>query len=213
MRRRPRITSIDFRPVVRFHRRVKLVVPAQEHLESYCAALRSGWSPDNVRGRAAAEEQLDWIGRDGAGFLASLDDPFASGAPIKMADGTTVKRLPGIVRWMWDGEFAGSIGFRWQDGTSALPSTCPGHIGFAVVPWKRNRGLAKGALQAMLEVARMRGLDHVELTTTPNNLPSQRVIEANGGKLVERMISEPQLGGGEALRYRIDLCASSQGDA
>lgn len=182
-------------------------------MESYCAALRSGWSPDNVRGRAAAEEQLDWIGRDGAGFLASLDDPLASGAPVKMADGTMVKRLPGIVRWMWDEEFAGSIGFRWQEGTCALPPTCPGHIGFAVVPWKRERGLAKSALRAMLEEARARGLDHVELTTTPNNLSSQRVIEANGGKLVERFMRGPQLGGGEALRYRIDLFPSAQGIA
>jgi predicted acetyltransferase len=213
VRRRQRITSIDFRPVVRFHLRVKLVVPAQEHLESYCAALRCGWSPDNVRGRAAAEEQLHWIARDSAGFLASLDDPLASGAPIKMANGTRVKRLPSIVRWMWDEEFAGSIGFRWQEGTSALPRTCPGHIGFAVVPWKRERGLAKRALRATLEEARIRGLDYVELTPTPSNLPSQGVIEANGDILVERFMREPQLGGGEALRYRIDLCPSAHGIA
>ena len=28
---------------------------------------------------------------------------------------------PGYVRWMWDGEFCGSTGFRWQRGTEALP--------------------------------------------------------------------------------------------
>ena len=125
---------------------MKLVVPAKEYLHSYVAALESGWSPDNVRGLTAAEEQLAWIDRDPAGFLASLDDPRGEGPPVKLADATFVKRLPAITRWMWDGEFAGSIGFRWQPGTSELPPTCPGHIGFAVVPWKRGRGYAKRAL-------------------------------------------------------------------
>jgi len=45
---------------------------------------------------------------------------------------------------MWDDEFAGSIGFRWQPGTSALPPHCLGHIGYAVVPWKQGRGQRRG---------------------------------------------------------------------
>ena len=39
-----------------------------------------------------------------------------------LPDGTCVPRLPGYQRWMWDGAFAGSIGFRWQYGTVELPS-------------------------------------------------------------------------------------------
>ena len=64
-------------------------------------------------------------------------------------DGTTVPRLPGYLKWMWDGEFCGVIGFRWQPGTEALPPTCLGHIGYAVVPWKRGRGYATAALLAL----------------------------------------------------------------
>lgn len=43
---------------------MKLVVPAAEHLASYVGALERAWSPDNLRGKAAAEEQLAWIARD-----------------------------------------------------------------------------------------------------------------------------------------------------
>jgi predicted acetyltransferase len=42
---------------------------------------------------------------------------------------------------MWDGEFCGSIGLRWLPGTEELPPHCLGHIGYAVVPWKRRLGL------------------------------------------------------------------------
>ena len=73
---------------------VRLVRPAAEHLPAYQDALKRGWSPDNIRGVAAAEEQLEWIARDPAGFLESRDDPEARGEPVKLPDGSTVRRLP-----------------------------------------------------------------------------------------------------------------------
>jgi predicted acetyltransferase len=73
------------------------------------------------------------------------------------------------------------------------------------VPWKRGQGYAKQALALILEEARERGLDHVEITTTPDNLASQKVIEANRGAFVEAFEKVPELGGGETLRYRIAL--------
>jgi predicted acetyltransferase len=45
----------------------------------------------------------------------------------------------------------------------------------------------------------------VLITTDPDNVASQRVIQANGGRLVERFVKLPAYGGGESLRYRIDL--------
>jgi predicted acetyltransferase len=52
---------------------------------------------------------------------------------VALPDGTMVPRLPGFWRWLWDGEFCGSIQFRWQPGTPDLPPTCLGHIGYSVV--------------------------------------------------------------------------------
>ena len=184
---------------------MELVWPSLDRLPGYVDALVRGWSPDNLLGRAAAEEELARIAADPRGFVASLVDREAKGAPVVLPDGSTAERLPGYVRWMWDGEFCGSIGLRWQRGTEALPPHCPGHVGYAVVPWKRRRGYATAALRAILPEARAEGLARVEITTEPDNVASQRVIEANGGVLVERYRRPPQLGGTPALRYRVDL--------
>jgi predicted acetyltransferase len=182
-----------------------LVWPAREYLASYVAALERGWSPDNVRGEAAAREQLARIAADPDAFIASLVDRKAAGEPIALADGTLAQRLPGYNRWMWDGEFCGAIGFRWQPGTEALPPTCLGHIGYAVVPWKRKRGYATAALREVLAAAPAEGLRYVDISTDPENIASQRVVEANGGVLVEQFTAPASLGGKPHLRYRVML--------
>jgi predicted acetyltransferase len=91
-----------------------------------------------------------------------------------------------------------------------LPAYVLGHIGYAVVPWKRNRGYATAALRLLLADLRAeglpaRGLSHVDLTTDPGNPASQRVITANGGRLVERFAKDAVYGGGKTFRYRIEL--------
>ena len=48
---------------------MQLVKPATEHLPSYIAALKCGWSPDNLRPEAA-QEQLEQIASDAESFLA-----------------------------------------------------------------------------------------------------------------------------------------------
>lgn len=184
---------------------VEIVKPALQHLPSYKAALERGWSPDNLRLLEATREQLAAIEEDPVAFLANLDDPEAKGPRIALPDGTTVPRLPGFRRWIWDGEVAGSIGLRWQKGTSALPPHVLGHIGYAVVPWKERRGYATEALRLMLDEARAVGLDYVEITTDLDNLASQKVILANGGILAGRFAKLAAYGGAESLRYRIDL--------
>jgi predicted acetyltransferase len=181
---------------------MELVHPAEAHLASYMAALERGWSPDNLRPQAGLEE-LEEIRRDPAKFVAEQTDPDGRGSPITLPGGDVVPRLPGYHKWMWDGEFCGTIGFRWQPGTTDLPPYCLGHIGYAVVPWKRGNGYATRALGLLLPEARDRGLRFVELTTDEGNLPSQRVIEANGGELYERFTKPASYGGAPSLRYRI----------
>ena len=184
---------------------MRLVRPGPEHLASYVEALTRGWSPDNVRGADAARDELQAIAADAAAFLESLEDREATGRPIILLDGTTVPRLPGYRRWMWDGEFCGSIGVRWRPGMEHLPPTCLGHIGYAVVPWKQRRGYATLALGEILPGIRAEGLRYVELTTQPDNVASQRVIEQNGGVLAETFITPSTLGSRPERRYRINL--------
>ena len=185
-------------------RAFQLVWPGPEYLASYIAALEKGWSPNNLRPEAAQEE-LALIRSDPISFLSGLVDRDAKGPAVKLPDGATVPRLPGYRRWMWDGEFCGSIGLRWMKASNALPDYCLGHIGYAVVPWKSGRGYATQALRASLADAHAEGLSYVEITTSPDNLASQKVIRANGGVLVEKFIKPPALGGTPELRFRIVL--------
>jgi predicted acetyltransferase len=187
---------------------MELVWPAARYLPGYVHALEQGWSPDNLRPQAAVEE-LARIAKDPARFLSEQVDREAKGPPVILPDGCTVPRLPGYSRWMWDGEFCGAIGFRWQPGNSDLPPYCLGHIGYSVVPWKRERGYATRALQLLLPQARDEGLAYVELTSDADNIASQRVIEANGGKLIERFHKSAQYGFGESLRFRILLAKTA----
>lgn len=183
---------------------LELVEPAAAHLPSYVDALRRRWSPNTTRPEAS-DEELAAIERDPAAFLAGMDDRDGRLPDLVLPDGTVRARIPGYRLWLWDGEFAGSIGFRWVPGTVELPPHVLGHIGYTVVPWKRRRGYATEALRLLLGRLDDTGLRHVELTTDDDNLPSQRVIAANGGYLVERFVDhngdEPQ----PMHRYRIDL--------
>jgi predicted acetyltransferase len=178
---------------------MQLVEPALEHLTSYAAALATGWSPNNVTNVSA--EQLAAIREDPAAFIAGLT---RQGGTIALPDGTEVPKLPFIARWMWDGDFCGSISLRWQAGTDALPLHVLGHIGYAVVPWKRGRGYASKALRQILVEARAGGLDRLEITTDPDNIASQRVIEKNGGRYLDTFVNE-SFGPEPHLRYVVDL--------
>ena len=184
---------------------LQLEIPSLARLDEYAEALRRGWSPDNVRLAEAAREELEWIAEDPAGFVARLDDREAKAGPVTLPDGSQVPRLPGYRRWIWDGAFCGSIGFRWQPGTSELPPYVLGHIGYSVVPWKQRCGYATRALALLLPEARKEGLSYVELTTDLDNLPSQKVITNNGGVLVKRFHKDVAYGEAEALLWRIDL--------
>ncbi len=73
------------------------------------------------------------------------------------------------------------------------------------MPWKRRRGYATRALALLLPEVRKEGLAYVELTTDPDNLPSQKVITANGGVLVERFKAGAAYGDRDELRWRIVL--------
>jgi len=189
---------------------MQLVWPATFHLPEYTRALERGWSPDNLRPEAAQEE-LARIAESPERFLEEQVDRDARGPLITLPDGREVPRLPGIHMWMWDGEFCGSIGLRWQPGSPELPPYCLGHIGYAVVPWKRRMGYATQALGDILPEAREVGLPYVELTADTSNIASPKVIEANGGRVVERFAKPASHGGAESLRYRIELAAPKAG--
>jgi predicted acetyltransferase len=89
--------------------------------------------------------------------------------------------VPFTELWLADGdEYLGRVSLR-HELTDAL-LTWGGHIGYAVRPSARRRGLASQALRGMLLVAARRGIDPVLVTCDVDNVGSRRVIEGAGGE-------------------------------
>jgi predicted acetyltransferase len=157
---------------------IELVEPSVALLPGYVAALETGWSPNT--GRDVSSEHLAAIRADADAFIADLTRH--EGGVVTLKNGTERPRLPGRVFWIRDDAFCGAINIRFVPGTEDLPPHVSGHVGYAVVPWKRNRGYATRALRLMLPVARRLGMARVLITCDDDNDVSRRVIEANGGQ-------------------------------
>ena len=156
---------------------MRLVAPNATMLPGYRAALEAGWSPSTTHDVSAT--QLAAIAADPDQFIRAQF--WAPGDTVSLPDGQIVARLPGAIFWIWDGEFCGSINFRYLPGTESLPAHVSGHIGYTIVPHKRRRSYATMALRLLRPIVRRHGLRRVLLTCHPDNGASRRVIEANGG--------------------------------
>ena len=176
---------------------LRLLAPSLDRLPQYEAALAAGWSPDTERN--VSGEQLAALRRNPHAFLFDLT---RQDGTIVTASGRQVRRLPSRVFWLDDDEFCGIINLRFLAGSDALPDYVSGHIGYAVVPWKRRRGYATRALSMLLPVAREVGLNRVELTCDDDNEASRRVILANGGRPAG---SRTEASGKTKLVFTIDL--------
>lgn len=184
---------------------IALMRPSVGRLNGVVAALETGWSSDGLQNSDRTKAELACIATNPATYIAMLDNRGARHSPVRLPDGSIIPRLPGYHLWIWDGTYCGNISIRWQPDTAALPPTCLGHIGYAVVPWKRNRGYATTALRLMLKNASAQQLPYAEITTDPDNIASRKVIERNGGRFIEVFAKPTALGGTPCLRYRICL--------
>ena len=155
----------------------RLLAPSPDLLDGYVDALRAGWSPNTTRD--VTQEELAAIAEDAPKHLRILRGE--TRGIIRLPDGREVERLPGFTRWIWDDAFCGTINVRHQLGTEALPPHVSGHVGYAIVPWRRRRGHATRALALLLPLARELGLPRLLITCDADNDVSRRVIEANGG--------------------------------
>jgi predicted acetyltransferase len=114
-------------------------------------------------------------------------------------------------RTLWlerEDEYLGAVSLRYALINDFL-QIIGGHIGYGIRPSARGEGLAAKALQAMLEVARTRGMRRVLLTCDDSNTASAKTIEACAGQL-EKILPVAQLAeqfgsAAPVRRYWIDL--------
>lgn len=180
-----------------------LVTPARAHLNGFIDAVAAGWSPSTVDPEAG-RRAVNKIANDADAYLCSLDDREGKGPPNLGPNGEVWPRIPGFSRWLWDGDFCGSISLRWEKGSSVLPPHVSGHVGYSVVPWKQRRGYATRALAMLLLEAKALGLAHLDITTTAENPASQKVIRANGGDLIDAAFATAHLSPRLLFRIRLD---------
>lgn len=188
--------------------RVILRVPDRQLLGAYEEALRGGWSPNNTRD--VAPEQLSAIDSDPDGFLAGL---LSRSGRIRLNDGSEVDKIPDRTRWIFaqdrSGEpFVGSINLRWLEEPEGrpveiLPPHVLGHVGYSILPAFAGNGYATAALAAMIGEARDIGLPRIVITCDASNHASRRIIERNGGRLLETFTA-PIYGPGPRLRFSIE---------
>jgi len=183
---------------------MQLLTPSAEISESYFGALEKGFK-DKSRGITTTINDIPIIKSDFDAFVGSFDDLDASAQMITLPNGKKVERLPSITRWIWNEGFAGSISLRWQKDTADLPYYCLGHIGYEVVEWKRNQGLATFALKSISELAKRMEMPFVEVVTDIDNIQSQRVVAKNNGFLIEAFMKPKHMAQTLSNRYRIYL--------
>ena len=118
-----------------------------------------------LRDPEAFEEWVDALGR-----MERSDEPLPEG------------RVPSSNRWIVeDGRVVGTIAVRHALTPSLLMEG--GHIGYAVRPGSRRRGIASTALGIALDMSAARGVDPVLVTCDDDNIASARTIESRGGVL------------------------------
>lgn len=86
-----------------------------------------------------------------------------------------------------DGEEVGECQIRRRLGKSKdMPEGFGSHIYFEIKEEYRRKGYATDALRELLKEAGRLGLREVMITVADENLPSRKVIETNGGVLLEK---------------------------
>lgn len=126
------------------------------------------------RGFENSAYQMDWT--EFPGWLVKQVD---------MAEGRGLKdwQVPSTAFWLMDDGVPVAFGKLRHPLTDALREA-GGHIGYAVDSAKQGRGYGKALLGLMIQEARRMGItEELLVTIHPDNIPSRRVAEANGGVL------------------------------
>ncbi len=183
---------------------IELVKPCKSILPSYIEALEEGAYCNMALG-AFADESVEEISREPDEYLKRIND--SSPRVVELPDGSEFTVFDHELYWLVDGErYLGSVSLRYA-GDKELIEEFGGHIGVAIRPGLLNKGYGVRAAALAWQLAasyfREQGINSIYVTCNPSNSASKRLIEHNGGKLVQE--KNDAFGSGPSLIYVIDL--------
>lgn len=168
---------------------IRLEPPSESYLESFFQAMAEFAAEGNPQvAESMSRDQFP-------AYVQRLHDQ-AIGKNLKEG------HVPSVEFWIIDSEgYAGRIIL----GLTFFPSPerLGNHVGYAVRPSKRQKGYATKALQYLLDEARKLGVYKLMPVCDSTNLASRKVIESNGGVLLDLMPNNKP--GDSSLRFLIDL--------
>jgi len=92
--------------------------------------------------------------------------------------------VPHTELWLVEGdEFLGRVDIRHKLNEALKKHG--GHIGYDVRPTQRRKGFGKLALKLGIETAKEMGVENIVVTCDVTNRPSNKIIQNNGGQLVD----------------------------
>ncbi len=151
-----------------------LVPPNTKYKDSFLAALLE-YQQENLKDY----NKLDY---------KWLKDNFSEYVTQKLAEANCESLpegyVPHTLLWLVDGtEYIGRVDIR-HALTDQLRAE-GGHIGYDIRPSQRRKGYGKTALMLGLKKAKELGLQEVLVTCDIGNAPSNKIIQANGGTLID----------------------------
>jgi predicted acetyltransferase len=153
---------------------MELIEPSLAYIESYKSALVE-FEEHGISGFWCLFGPID----DPAKYLHEI-------GRYRHRSGTPVNLVPASVFWLVDGpDFIGHVSIRHE--LNAALENYGGHIGYAIRPSKQRQGYGTRILELAIPKAKALGIERALLTCDKTNAASRRIIEKNGGLLMDEI--------------------------
>ncbi len=163
-------------------KKLKLILPNKKYVSSFAKGMEE-FRSEKKKSRPT-ESTLKY-------FKSVKDFPVYQKKMTDDRKGTDLPkgRVPSTAYWAMVGnKFVGILKLRHRLNKKLLKMG--GHIGYAVVPSERRKGYATQMLRLALKRAKALGIEKALLTCDQSNIVSRKVIEKNGGILLNKIKAE-----------------------